>query len=224
MKSKYSFGLAILLLMTGFGVGCDASVNKSIRIEEGEKVQGGLTSVNGNVTVGADAEVDGGVKTVNGRIKVRDRVAIRDLVTVNGSIDVDEAAKIDGDVTSVNGSIQVEAGVTIDGKVETVNGRIDLEGTTVTGRIETRNGSIRLAGKSRVEGSIEVEPTGGGSSSGGLQIEILEGSVVEGDIVSRSNSREVKVLLDSTSEVRGELKGVEVVRQPETATEGSEAS
>ena len=50
--------------------GCDASVNRSIHVGDGEH-SGGLNSVNGSIHVGSNCSVDGNCRTVNGRRNLR---------------------------------------------------------------------------------------------------------------------------------------------------------
>ena len=65
-KTTFTVGLLILLMaVPAFA----ATVNKSIRIADGEE-SGGATSVNGSITVGDNAVVTGGLTTVNGKIIV----------------------------------------------------------------------------------------------------------------------------------------------------------
>ena len=65
--------------------GCDASVNSSRHLGDGERSHG-LTSVNGSIYVGARCIVDGSCHTVNGRIEVGDGSQVETLETVNGRI------------------------------------------------------------------------------------------------------------------------------------------
>ena len=57
---------AFVLLITA---SCNASVNRSLTVGDGEK-HGGMQTVNGSIRVGDNAEVDGSCTTVNGRIRV----------------------------------------------------------------------------------------------------------------------------------------------------------
>jgi len=65
-KTVFTIGLlALLMAVPAFG----ASINKSVRIADGEE-SGGTSSVNGSITVGERAVVTGGLNTVNGSIRV----------------------------------------------------------------------------------------------------------------------------------------------------------
>ena len=75
-KTVFTIGLlALLMAVPAFG----ASVNKSIKIANGEEADG-ATTVNGSVTVGSDAVVTGGLRTVNGSIRIGSGSTIRILV------------------------------------------------------------------------------------------------------------------------------------------------
>ena len=67
-------------------IGC--GVNKSIRIADGETVDGGKATVNGNVFIGADCTVRGDCRTVNGGVTVGAGSEVGGLQSVNGSIKI----------------------------------------------------------------------------------------------------------------------------------------
>lgn len=212
----------LLLAVIALTAGCNASVNKSIRIADGESVTGDLTSVNGSINVGNNAQVKGNAQTVNGRIRVGDSVQIGRLSTVNGGIDIGGQTQVGGDVESVNGSVECEAGSTIEGDIQTVNGRVLLEGTTVNGEIETRNGAVLLTDGTRVGRDVRIEGRTSGFSGGSLEIRLTGGSVIEGDLIVEDEDRKVRLTVDETSEVKGQIRGVEMTRPAaETAEAGA---
>ncbi len=202
---------ATLLLWTL--AGCHSGVNKSFRVADGETAERGMTTVNGNIHVGREAEVDGDSRTVNGRITVKEGSRVGGLATVNGGIRVAEEVTVDGDLESINGAIESGRGTTVDGDIGSVNGRLDLEGTTVQGKLTTHNGSIELRGASRIGRDVVIERVHGTGRRRTLEIKILEGSVVEGDVVVKDRSREVTVYLAGGGEVLGEIRHAEVIRQ-----------
>jgi len=217
-KSAFTIGLLILLMSVP---ALGASINKSVKIGDGEEA-GGATSVNGSITVGEEATVTGNLKTVNGTIRVDDGATIRkastvnggvklgnkgsaeSLSTVNGSIRVGEEAIVDGDVEAVNGRITVQNGANIKENVGNVNGEIDLNGAEVGGDLSTVNGDIDLADRSVVKGDLIVEEPGGWSwgkeKSRKPRIVIGPGSRVEGTIVLE---REVELFISNSAEVGG---------------------
>jgi len=217
-KTTFTVGLLILLMAVP---ALAATVNKSIRIADGEE-SGGATSVNGSITVGDNAVVTGGLTTVNGKIivdsgasieraktvngglRLSDNVKAEDLTTVNGSMTVGENSSIDGEITGVNGRIELARGVTVSQGISTVNGRIDLTNVEVGGNIETVNGDIELAEGSVVMGDIVVEkPDGwnwGKEKSRKPRIVIGPGSRVEGMI---ELEREVDLFISESAEVGG---------------------
>ena len=171
-----------------------------------------------SISVGSNAQVKGNAQTVNGRIRVGDSTQIGRLTTVNGGIDIGGQTQVGGDVESVNGSIEAEAGSAIEGDIQTINGRISLTGSTVGGRIETHNGTVLLAG-TRIARDVRIEGKSKGFSSGTLEIRLTEGSVIEGDLIVDDEDRKVTLTLDETSEIKGQVRGVEISRSSAVTAE-----
>ena len=202
------FGLAAVLFY-----GCDAGVNRSLYVHDGEH-SGGLNSVNGSIHVGAHCRVDGNCHTVNGRIEVGDGSSLGDLETVNGRVRLGANVEIDGNVGTVNGSIECDGGSKIHGRLSTVNGRIEIRNTQVDEDISTVNGDVLLREKSVVRGLIIIKGERGFFSHGHrLEIRIEGGSVVEGGIDVRDPDNEVRVYLSKDSTIRGEVRNAEVIKE-----------
>jgi hypothetical protein len=217
-KSTFTIGLLILLMSVP---ALGASINKSVKIGEGEEA-GGASSVNGSITVGKAATVTGNLKTVNGTIRIDAGAVIKRastvngglklgdngkaeaLSTVNGSIRVGEKATVDGEVEAVNGRITIEKGAQIRENVGNVNGQIDLSGAEIGGDLSTVNGDIDLQDGSVVKGDLIVEEPGGWDwgkeKSRKPRIVIGPGSRVEGTIVLK---RKVDLFISETAEVGG---------------------
>lgn len=215
-STRSAVSVAALLVLLSPAAG--ASVNKSIRIDDGRSVDRNVSSVNGSVTIGRGAEVRGKVSSVNGSVDVRSEARVGDVSSVNGGIDIDADVVVDGDVESVNGGIRTSSGTSIAGHVETVNGGIDLEGTEVGRDVATVNGDIELERGTRVAGDVVVEENRGrrgwwNGRQKPLRIELSGNSVVEGDIDVLDEDREVVVILRDGSTVRGEIRGAEVERR-----------
>jgi len=203
----------LIISFLGFGA-CDASVNSSRRLGDGERSTG-LTSVNGSIYVGAKCQVDGGCHTVNGRIEVGDGSRVENLETVNGRIRIGADVTVDGDAEAVNGSIECGAGSKVHGDVSTVNGRVELSGTVVDDEVSTVNGDVLLRQKSVVRGGIVIKGRNNhffGGHDHGLEIRVEGGSIVEGGIDVRDPDRKVKVYVDKDSKVDGEIRNAEVIR------------
>jgi DUF4097 and DUF4098 domain-containing protein YvlB len=214
-------GLAALLALI-LALPVHASVNKSITIDEGATSDGAST-VNGKVSVGAGATVTGEVssvngsirieegatvadaETVNGGLRVADKVRSRNLITVNGSIEVARDVVVDGRVEAVNGRITVGGGSKVAKSLGNVNGDIELEGSEIGGDVSTINGDIELAEGAVVMGDVVVEkPNGRNSTKRMPRIVIGPGSRVEGVI---RLEREVKLYISESAEVGG-VEGV----------------
>jgi DUF4097 and DUF4098 domain-containing protein YvlB len=193
---------------------CDASVNRSKTLGDGER-SAGMSSVNGSIYVGSNCTVDGSCHTVNGRIEVGDGSAVESLETVNGRITIGANVAVDGDAKTVNGSVECGPGSKVRGRVGTVNGRIELRDTLVEDEVATVNGDVRLREKSVVRGAIVIKGRHShffGGRDRDLEIRIEGGSVVEGGIDVRDPERKVKVYIDKDSTVNGEIRNAEVIR------------
>lgn len=193
-----------------------ATVNKSIHIDEGETVERGLNSVNGSIKVGASADLQRSAETVNGSISIADDSRTRDLSSVNGTVRVGARVSVDGDLKSVNGSIHAGAGAEVSGGVETVNGSIKLRGATVQEDLRTINGSIVLDQGSRVQGDLIIDDTNSRNRNHRrkpLEIELRDGSVIEGAVDVRDKDRKVIIRMSGGSAVMGEVRGAEVVQE-----------
>jgi cytoskeletal protein CcmA (bactofilin family) len=219
-KTVFTIGLLMLLMaVPAFG----ASVNKSIRIGDGEEADG-ATTVNGSISVGEDALVTGGMRTVNGSIRVERGATVRDARTVNGTIRLAEGVEtrhlntvngailmgaeglVDGDVSAVNGSITLEEKARVTGDIDNVNGKIFLDHAQAEGNIKTVSGDIRLR-QAVVKGDLLIEKPGIWSSSSKKRkprIIIGPGSRVEGTI---DIEHEVELFISDTAEI-GDVKGV----------------
>ncbi len=211
--------LALIALM--LAVPAMASVNKSIRIEDGATADG-ASSVNGSVTVGNSAIVTGSVDTVNGTIRIEDNaqvervstvngslrvganVTARSLETVNGAIRVKGSSTIDGSVEAVNGSIELGNNTRVADGVENVNGAIELMGAEVGGDLETVNGDVELSDGAILRGNLIIEKPGGwgwnNKKNRKPRVIIGPGSVVEGVI---DVEREVELFISESARVGG---------------------
>ena len=189
--------LALFLAVPAYG-----STNKSVEIAAGEDSDG-ATSVNGRISVGSGATVTGKLRTVNGTIRIDDDARISDAATVNGAIRIAENVQ-SKNLTTVNGSIRIGADATVDGSVEAVNGRIAVgKGSTVAGDVGNVNGEIELTG-SQVGGDI---------STVNGDIELADGAVIKGDVTVRKPSglnwgkqRKPRIVIGPGSRVEGTIK------------------
>jgi len=219
-KTVFTIGLlALLMAVPAFG----ASINKSVRIGDGEE-SGGTSSVNGSITVGERAVVTGGLNTVNGSIRVDEGAKIRNaktvngslriaeevetghLNTVNGAVMIGESTSVKGDISAVNGSITIEKAALVTGEIGNVNGKITVEGAEVGGSLKTVTGDIRLE-QAVVQGDIVIEKPSMWNRSGKRRkprVVIGPGSRVEGTIVIE---HEVELFISDSAEV-GHVKGV----------------
>lgn len=216
MRQRVLFCLSTLVLVLASAALAGGSVNKSIRVGDGETADRALSSVNGSITVGSRAELSGSAETVNGGISVGDDSRTWDLTSVNGRVRIGARVTVDGDLSSVNGSVDSGEESVVTGRVETVNGGIELRGTTVQGDLQTVNGHVVLDRGSRVEGDLVVEGRnnhGWTSHQKPLVIELRDGSVVEGDVEVRDEDRKVTVRLSGGSAVNGQVRGAELVRE-----------
>ena len=115
---------------------------------------------------------------------------------------------MEGDIATVNGGITLASGTKVSDAVATVNGNVVLDNATVHGSVTLTNGDLEMINAS-VVGEDVVLKSGKGSAPPEIRIE--GGSVVEGDIVVRGR-KGVVVYLSDGGDVRGEIRGAEVVR------------
>lgn len=212
MKRNACLSVLIISFLSFYA--CDASVNSSRRLGDGERSHG-LNSVNGSIYIGARCTVDGSSHTVNGRIEVGDGSQVEALETVNGRIEVGTGVTVAGDAETVNGSVECGPGSRVRGRIGTVNGRVELRGAEVDEEVATVNGDVLLREKSVVRGSIVIKGRRGhffGGHGHDLEIRVEGGSVVEGGIDVRDPERKVKVYLDKDSTIKGDVRNAEVIR------------
>jgi cytoskeletal protein CcmA (bactofilin family) len=92
------------------------SVNGSIHVPEGAK-RGEVTTVNGSITLGAGARVNATVTTVNGSLALHDDSQVGGAVrSVNGTIAL-TAAHVAGGLETVNGDINLRGTSRIEGGI-----------------------------------------------------------------------------------------------------------
>lgn len=203
-----------LLLATLCLSHCQVTVNQTIYIEDGQKTRTDHNTINGNIVIGSGCLVEGSCRTVNGSIEVGENSEVYELQTVNGSIRLEHDVKIQGDVQSINGPIRSRRGTRIDGRVSSLNSLVELEGTTVRRDLATVSGDVILADTSIVHGDVVIK--GGWSHSDTprrLKIHITNHSVVEGDIVVRSENKKVTVYLAGGGTVKGQIHGAETIQE-----------
>ena len=197
-KTIFTVGLlALLLAVPAFG----ASMNKSIKIEASGESSGAM-SVNGSITIGEDAVVTGGVETVNGSIRVGSGASIENASTVNGGVKIASNVQSE-DLSTVNGAVRVGESATVDGEIETVNGSVSVKkGSKIARSISNVNGQIELSG-------AEV---GGDVSTVTGNVEIVDGTVVKGDLIvekpsnwgwGNSEKRKPRIVIGPGSTVEG---------------------
>lgn len=194
-------------------VNCDSmTVNTNIHIEDGDKVNHDIRSVNGAISVGDGCQIMGNCQTVNGSIRIGENTIVEEVQTVNGEVFIAEKVKIEENIETVNGAIKTSKGTIIEGKVKTVNGGITLKNTKVSRDIVTTNGNITLDDKSHIKGDLIVKHKRGRESKH-LKIELLNGSVVDGDIFVEQEDRQVIVILKDNSEVHGKVINAEIIKE-----------
>ncbi len=194
-------------------VNCDSTtVNTDIYIEDGDKVTHDIRSVNGAISIGEGCQIMGNCQTVNGSIRIGENTIVEEVQSVNGEVFIAEKVKIEENIETVNGSIKTSKGTILGGKIKTVNGGITLKNTTVSSDIVTTNGNITLDDQSHVKGDLIIKHKGG-SESKHLKIELLNGSIVEGDIFVEKEDRQVIVILKDNSEVHGKIINAEIIKE-----------
>jgi len=207
--------LGVLIVAAAWlNAGCtDLSVNRSIRVKDGETRSGSLTTVNGSIDIGDECRVRGTCRTVNGAIRVGYRSSVRELQTVNGGIKLDEGVAVRRDIESVNGGISCDPECEIGGGISTVNGGIRLERCEIDGDISTHNGSIDCLDRTVVKGDITIKRSRGSSSRRKPLRITVDDSVIHGDVINFNRRLEVILILRDNGRVRGDVKNVKVVEE-----------
>ncbi len=157
-----------------------------------------ISKINSGITVEAEDRV-GDVSTINGGIRLDYGANAQEVATVNGGIGLEDGVVVVL-AESVNGGIRVGENVTVNGGIRTA------AGTVVEDRVVTVNGRVRLH-NTQVGRDVQ-------SSNG--NIEIREGSAIEGDIIIKGrrrwwdrlfgfSRRPPEITIDSSSTVRGDI-------------------
>jgi len=180
-KTSVCTFLALLLSLSLLNA---SSVNRSIRVDRGEKIKQSLKSVNGSIHIADDVEINGDCRTVNGSITLNNHVHIEGICqTVNGSIRIGDGCRMDevrttngrieigknceisGNIRTTNGRLTLENGTSVKGELRTINGDIDLQGVELEEDIYISNGAIRIASRSSIKGNIIITPSSSSSFS-----------------------------------------------------------
>jgi carbonic anhydrase/acetyltransferase-like protein (isoleucine patch superfamily) len=190
--------LALGLVVPAYGF----NMNKSVNVEAGSE-SGGHSTLNGSISVGIDAIVNGGLETVNGTIRVDDNARIEDAETVNGSVRIGSGVTAT-DLRSVNGSISVGESSTIDGGVSVVNGKINLgTGASVSADVSNVNGEIEIDGAG----------IGGDLTTVNGDVTLSNGSTLQGDLVVEkpgghwnADGRKPRIIVGPGARVLGQIR------------------
>jgi hypothetical protein len=110
------------------------SVNGAISVGSGAHVSGSVSSVNGSLTLKDGAEVAGPLANVNGKISLADAHAAAGIKTVNGSINIAGASRVEGGIhVDKGGSGLLNSGQSVPriviGPGATVQGELRFERT-----------------------------------------------------------------------------------------------
>jgi len=128
-----------------------ATVNGSLTIGENAETED-LTTVNGSIRVGEASSVDGEIDAVNGRIKLEKGVTVtRGVGNVNGDIEF-IASEVGGDVTTVNGDVDLRDAAVIKGDLV-----IEKPSTWSSDSKKQRIPEIVIGPGSEVQGSVVLE-------------------------------------------------------------------
>lgn len=201
LKRSIPFGTGFLAFLL-IAPACATSLNKSISISAGEESNGAST-INGSISVASDAVVTGSVETVNGSIRVDNNARIEDAETVNGALRIGDGVT-SNDIGSVNGSIRIGSSVTVTGEVSAVNGRITIgSGSTVSGDVSNVNGEITVSG-------AEI---GGNISTVNGDVLIVDKAVLKGDLIiekpggwgQHGKSHKSRVIIGPGARVSGDI-------------------
>jgi len=74
------------------------TVNGSISLDDGARIEHGITTVNGSLTLRMGAEVEGGISNVNGTIRLNGSHVAGGIQTFGGDIYVEGASHVEGGI------------------------------------------------------------------------------------------------------------------------------
>lgn len=201
----------LLLAVTCFT--CNFYVDQSIAVQDGDIIEKSQNTMNGDIDVGLNSKVDGDCRSVNGCVSVQEFGRVHHVQTVNGNVNVGRQAKIEGNIESVNGNVFCQDGVRILGNVRTVEGNIECEQTYIYKSIYTNQGNIFLKSGSILDGDIVIQgPDHLLNSAKTVEVKILEGSTVKGNIKVLDLHQRVLVYLATDSHIEGGIQNAELVR------------
>ncbi len=200
--------LVSLLIITSLT--CNFSVDKSIVVLDGEIIEKSQNTMNGDIDVGLNSKVAGDCRSVNGSVSIQEFACVQGVQTVNGNIDVGRRTKVEGNIESVHGTVHCREGVQIMGNVRTLQGNVYCEQTHILGSIYTHEGQISLHGQSILDGDIVIQ--GNNYLSETIEIKIIEGSTVKGDIQVKDLHQRVVVTLSDDSNIEGSIQNAELKR------------
>ncbi|MBN1406735.1 MAG: hypothetical protein JW956_03040 [Calditrichaceae bacterium] len=193
-------------------IACNASINESFYLNDGETKNGDILCINGSINIGNNCKVMGGCKAVNGSIKIGRNSIVGDIQSVNGPVSIENNSTIKGDITAVNGEIQTSDGVNVLGDVTSVNGNIILENTKVAKNVETENGDITLTESTVVEKDILIKGKSKWSDEKRrVEIRLERGAQVNGDINVKDEGIDVTIFLSSDSKIMGDVINAEII-------------
>lgn len=208
LKMKKLFSLLPLIIIFA----CNASINESVYVNDGEIKKGDIICINGSIIIGQDCKVLGGCKAVNGSIKIGKNSAVESIQSVNGPIYIDSNCTIKGDITAVNGEVQTSSNVNVLGDVSSINGNISLENTKVTNNVETENGDIVLTAASIIEKDVLIKGKSKWSDDKrSVEIRLEQGSQVVGNIDVEDEKISVIIYLSTDSKILGDVINAEII-------------
>jgi len=159
------------------------TVNGSLSIAEGVRA-GGLSTVNGSVSVGEKSTVAGEIGAVNGRIKLEMGSSVaQDVGNVNGDIEL-EGSEVGGNVKTVNGNVDLRDAAVIKGDLI-----IEKPSMWGFGDKKSRIPEVVIGPGSRVEGSIVLEREVKLYISKSAEVGGVEGEMSMSDAVRFSGDR-----------------------------------
>lgn len=162
-NSKTTSALLLAVVLGGYLYSAEVSaqsvenirkVNSAVKVQQDDRV-GNVSSVNGSINLARGSSARE-LSTVNGGITIDDESSLTSAETVNGGIRIGREVRIEEKVSTVNGGIRTERGTDIGGKLSTVNGTIRITDTTVANDIQTTSGDIEIRNGSIVEGDLIV--------------------------------------------------------------------
>jgi len=124
--------VAFLTAAVTYGLAYHYVLSKYIEIEAGRTVNKDLKLEEGQIVLGDDSVVNGDLHINDGEILIGKRVRVHgDIEVGHGDLSIDDESRVDGSITVKNGQVHLGAGAQIEGDLRLDSGDFEKHSTAV---------------------------------------------------------------------------------------------